>query len=296
MLTPELKNTIATEARKAGIEPCALLAVIEVESAGHFFASVNGKQEPLIRFEGHYFDRRLTGETRAKAREAGLASPLAGQIANPASQSARWALLERASAFSSEAALESTSWGIGQIMGSHWKSLGYDSVESLAAAARSGAEGQIDMLIRFIIKNGLLAVLNGRDWPSFARRYNGPGYRRNAYDVKLAAACRRYAAADQLASPQAPVIAFGSSGDAVRDLQLTLTALGYPVKPSAVFDHATKAALIRFQKAARLVADGVAGPKTSAALAARFSVLPKRHGRLRHVFAFMWKLIRPLIG
>lgn len=30
-----------------------------MESAGRAFALVNGKQERLIRFEGHYFDQRL---------------------------------------------------------------------------------------------------------------------------------------------------------------------------------------------------------------------------------------------
>jgi N-acetylmuramidase/Putative peptidoglycan binding domain len=293
MLNPELKSIIATEAQKAGIDPAALLAVIEVESAGKFFALVNGRQEPLIRFEGHYFDRRLPDAAQQKARDAGLASPHVGKIPNPASQAARWALLERASAFSRPAALESTSWGIGQIMGSHWKSLGYPSVEAFVETARSGAAGQVELLIRFIEKNGLLPVLNSGDWAAFARRYNGPLYRRNAYDTKLAAAYKRHRnGADWLpGKPASPVIAFGSSGDAVRDLQLTLTALGYPVKPTATFDHSTKAALMRFQKASGLAADGIAGPKTAAALAARFSALPKRRNWLIRLFALIWKFI-----
>lgn len=299
MLTSQLKQTIVTEAQKAGIEPAALLAVIEVESAGNFFAYVKGKYEPLIRFEGHYFDRRLAEDARDKARAAGLASPLIGKVANPASQAARWAMLARASAFSRQAALESTSWGIGQIMGAHWNALGYESAEALAATARSGAAGQIELLIRFIDRNGLMPALNGRDWATFARRYNGPGYRRNAYDTKLAAAYRRHKAI-AVAVPDAPeapppsVIAFGSSGEAVRDLQLTLTALGHPVQASGVFDHATKAALMRFQKAAGLAADGVAGPKTAAALAARFSTLPNKQSRLRRWLALVWNLLRAL--
>jgi N-acetylmuramidase/Putative peptidoglycan binding domain len=293
MLNPELKSIIISAAQKAGIEPAALLAVIEVESAGKFFALVNGRQEPLIRFEGHYFDRRLPDSAQQQARDAGLASPHVGKIPNPASQAARWALLERASAFSRSAALESTSWGIGQIMGSHWKSLGYETVEAFVETARSGAAGQVELLIRFIEKNGLLPVLNSGDWAAFARRYNGPLYRRNAYDTKLAAACKRHRdGADPLAGkPASPVIAFGSTGDKVRDLQLTLTALGYPVKPTATFDHATKAALARFQKASGLAADGIAGPRTAAALAARFSALPKRRNWLIRLFALMWKFI-----
>jgi hypothetical protein len=298
MLNPELKSIITLEAQKAGIEPAALLAVIEVESAGKFFALVNGRQEPLIRFEGHYFDHRLPDAAQQLARDAGLSSPYIGKIPNPASQAARWAMLERASAFSRPAALESTSWGIGQIMGSHWKSLGYESVEAFVETARSGAAGQIKLLIRFIEKNGLLPVLNSADWAAFARRYNGPLYRRNSYDTKLAAAYKRHrdGAGPSPDKPAAlPVIAFGSTGDAVRDLQLTLTALGYPVKPTATFDHATKAALMRFQKASGLASDGIAGPKTTAALAARFSALPRSRNWLTRFFGLIWNFILWLV-
>jgi hypothetical protein len=50
-------------------------------------AMIGGRAEPLIRFEGHYFDRRLSGTKREEARRAeGLSSPTAGAIANPASQ------------------------------------------------------------------------------------------------------------------------------------------------------------------------------------------------------------------
>jgi hypothetical protein len=296
MLNPELKSIITTEAKKAGIEPAALLAVIEAESAGKFFALVNGRKEPLIRFEGHYFDRRLPDAPQQKARDAGLASPHVGKVPNPASQGARWVLLDRACTFSRSAALESTSWGIGQIMGSHWKLLGYPSVEAFVETARSGAAGQVEQLIRFIEKNGLLPILNNRDWTAFARRYNGPLFRRNAYDTKLAAAYKRHRdEPDVTSDAPVPTITFGSTGDTVRDLQLTLTALGYPVKPSATFDHATKAALIRFQKAAGLVPDGIAGPKTAAVLASRFSAVPKRRNWLIRLLGALWKFVLWLV-
>ena len=54
---------------------------------------VDGRDEPLIRFEGHYFDKRLSDADRARARADGIASPVAGEVANPASQEARWRLL-----------------------------------------------------------------------------------------------------------------------------------------------------------------------------------------------------------
>ncbi|MFA7308428.1 MAG: N-acetylmuramidase domain-containing protein [Hyphomicrobium sp.] len=36
--------------------------------------------------------------------------------------------------------------------------------------------------------------MRNRQWAAFARRYNGPGYRKNRYDTLLANAYRRMAA------------------------------------------------------------------------------------------------------
>jgi hypothetical protein len=38
----------------------------------------------------------------------------------------------------------------------------------------------------------LLAALQSHDWAAFAKGYNGPGYAKNAYDVKLAEAYERF--------------------------------------------------------------------------------------------------------
>jgi len=107
MFEQETIARINRTAEEAGLEPAALLAVAEVESAGKAFATVGGRREPLIRFEGHYFDRRLTGAKQAQARAAGLASPKAGGVANPRTQAGRWDLLERACAIDRKAAWES---------------------------------------------------------------------------------------------------------------------------------------------------------------------------------------------
>ena len=95
---------IAAVANELGIEPATLIAVAEVESGGKAFASVETRHEPLIRFEGHYFDQRLAPAERDIARKAGLASPVAGKIANPVTQIARWRMLDRAAAINRRAA------------------------------------------------------------------------------------------------------------------------------------------------------------------------------------------------
>ena len=179
-------------AQEAGIEPATLLAVAEVESGGRALYHVKGAQEPAIRFEGHYFDRRLSGRVRDQARKAGLSSPEAGRVRNPKTQSERWLLLERAMFIHKKAALESTSWGLGQIMGAHWEWLGYGSVDELVAEARNSVGGQIGLMLNFIEKAGLKTALQAKDWRNFARRYNGPAFARNQYDTRMATAYERW--------------------------------------------------------------------------------------------------------
>ncbi len=179
-------------ANEAKIEPAALLAIAEVESGGRALHNVNGGKEPAIRFEGHYFDRRLSGRLREYARSNGLSAPIAGRIRNPKSQGERWLLLERAMGLNKKAALESTSWGLGQVMGAHWEWLGYMTVDDLVAEARGSVAGQARLMLRFIEKAELLEVLKARNWREFARRYNGPAFARNEYDKRMAEAYQRW--------------------------------------------------------------------------------------------------------
>jgi hypothetical protein len=194
MFSRSVVTEITAIAATLGVEPAALLAVAEVESCGNAFANVGAREEPMIRFEGHYFDQRLSPENREIARKAGLASPVAGRVANPATQVARWRLLERAAAIDRKAAYESVSWGLGQVMGAHWAWLGYASIDALVAEARSGVGGQARLMARYIEKAGLSPSLGRRDWAAFARGYNGPDYARHGYDRKIAAAYELYRA------------------------------------------------------------------------------------------------------
>lgn len=275
MFSEDATREITAAAERLGVEPALLLAVADVESGGRAYATVDDRREPLIRFEGHYFDRRLHGEKLERARAEGLAAPQAGKVKNPAAQAARWALLARAEAIDAKAARESVSWGLGQVMGAHWAWLGYADVEDLVAEARSGVGGQVGLMTRYIDKAGLLPALRNRDWTAFARGYNGPAYRRNAYHTKVAAAYRRYAEGDPASGGQAPtasapdLLRRGSRGEAVLDVQTMLCALGFPVGRDGLFGPETDTAVRRFQQAAGLAADGIVGPQTLHALYAQ---------------------------
>lgn len=280
MFDAAARRAIARTARDLGVEPAALLAVAEVESGGRAHAPVAGRDEPLIRFEGHYFHRLLRGRARARAVADGLASPRAGAVRNPRTQAARWAMLARARAIDSDAADQSVSWGLGQVMGANWRALGYASVGALVREARSGTGGQVALMARFVRANGLTGALRRRDWRAFARAYNGPGYAKHGYHTRMARAYRRWVraganapdASEPAARPERtapsrwdtaspPTLRRGDRGEGVARLQGVVG-----VRADGLFGPLTDAALRRFQRRRGLVPDGVVGPRTWAAI------------------------------
>jgi len=257
MFTSNVKSEITRLAKANGIEPAALLAVVWVESAGQAYWTVNGEQRMPIRFEGHYFYKRLTGEKLQKALAAGLASPTAGAVKNPNNYKDRYALFERAAQIDRDAAIESTSWGLGQVMGAWWRELGYSSPVAMVAVEGDSIDEQIEMMIRFIKINKLVNKLNNHDWKGFAAAYNGPNYRVNKYDTKMAEAFAEFEGTKP-----------GANVD-VKMLQELLLKKGlYTGKIDGISGPKTENAVRAFQASAGLAVDGKAGPMTMQALQA----------------------------
>lgn len=296
MFSQDVVFEITKAAKAFGIEPAALLAIAEVESGGTAFVTISGRREPLIRFEAHYFDRRLSGEKRALARAKGLAAPMAGTIANPKTQAARWRMLDQAAAIDAKAAYESASWGLGQVMGAHWAWLGLASVSALVTEARSGAAGQARLMALYIEKAGLRDALRNHDWETFARGYNGPAYKKNAYDRKIAAAYARYAKGGTNPRTAILLLKRGSKGEAVADLQRSLTALGYPLTADGVFGSATVRAVKAFQHHQGLAVDGIVGTRTTAALQDARSPKDATKYRVGAYKGLAGPLVRPRLG
>jgi len=264
MFDSEVKKAITKIAGRLDVPLAALLAVAEVESGGRVLAKVGKRREPLIRFEGHYFDRFLSGQARDDARTLKLSSPVPGRIKNPRAQSSRWELLNRAIVINRIAALSSCSWGLGQVMGAHWKWLGYGSVDALVLEARSGVEGQVALMARYIDRANLTDSLRQLDWAKFARIYNGPSYRKNRYDEKMAAAYARYAKPET--SPQIPKLQvdddklmFGARGERVKQLQKQLSRIGYVLANDGFFGLVTDRVVRQFQRDHVLEENGIAG-------------------------------------
>ncbi|MGI9352963.1 MAG: N-acetylmuramidase domain-containing protein [Rhizobiaceae bacterium] len=270
MFDDKLLSAISLIASDHDLEPSALMAVVEVESGGRLGAFVRGRFEPLIRFEGHYFYRLLPNAKRNKAIVRGLASPKAGRVRNPMRQASRWKLLNRAQAIDQPAALASCSWGVGQVMGDHWRWLGYASIDALVNEARQDAKGQVQLMMRYIRNAGLVEKLKIHDWSGFARAYNGPGYRKYKYDTRMHDAYKRHvhrfdrpvAGCFLPARNGMHLLRYGSKGVCVRELKQNLKSLGFFLDVDGDFGPATEKMLRAFQSEYRLVADGIFGQKT----------------------------------
>jgi hypothetical protein len=183
-------------AKTLQVETAALQAVRDVESAGAAFQA-DGK--PTILFERHIFWRRLIAHgidpNMYAPHYPTLLSPTPGGYGPATEQHAR---LQQAERIHRPAACESASWGAFQIMGFHWAALRYDSIDAFVDAMCRDAFAHIDALGRFLsLDPRLIRALRARDWQTFARLYNGPNYRINRYDEKLA---RSYAAFKAIAA------------------------------------------------------------------------------------------------
>lgn len=259
-----IRSLIAAAAAEHGFDAATLAAFIEVEAGGKPFGP-DGR--PTILFEPHVAHRVSRGEARLKLMAEGLAYRRWGERPYPRKQAARWAQVERCAEIAGrDVAIMAASWGLGQVLGENWRMLGLGSPADVERLAHTEG-GQIDLLCRFLdAKPGLRSALAARDWTEVARLYNGPGHARNGYAGKLERAFRKRSGG--AASPVA--LRIGDRGEAVRRLQRALGDAGHFDGPvDGAFGPGTEAALRRFQQAAGLRVDGVAGARTWAALEQR---------------------------
>lgn len=218
-----------------GIGEPEVWAVLNVETRGFGFLP---DRCPQILFERHIFSR-LTA-MRFDGRHPDISNANPGGYAGGAAEYAR---LEKAMALDADAALASASWGIGQVMGFNHKLAGYDTVAAMVKDMVKGEDAQLMAVATFIKNNSLHKPLARHDWAAFARGYNGPDFRRNDYDNRLAAAHARFAAL----LPDLDL----------RTAQAALGYLGFPPGPiDGLHGRLTRSALIRFQEKHKLLVTG----------------------------------------
>lgn len=279
MLSQDIIASIAEIARDQGIEPAALLAVVEVETSGRAFEPDG--VTPRFLFEKHIFWRELakiSAQKLSDAAQQGLATEKWMRDYSDQKTSAdRIALLQRARAIDLEAANRSASWGLGQVLGRNSVSLGYQSATAMVEAlSRGGIAAHIDSMMRFITANNLIRALKAQDWVTFALGYNGTQQARNGYANKLERAYQRWRAmplpsmplAQLPASSARDVLQVGDSGEDVRKMQAELAKRNYPVGGAdGEFGPLTQKAVFLFQRANNLVPSGIFDAMTRAKLA-----------------------------
>ncbi len=178
-------------AKKMNVELAAIKAVNEVESAGAGFII----DQPKILFEGHVFWRRLKKyDIDPNTYKSEFPDIVYSKWTTQHYRGglAEYDRLNLARTIHENAALESASWGAFQVMGFHALSLKYKSVKEFVRKMHQHEREHLDACRRYIETNGLTKALREKNWSTFARGYNGPGYKKNGYHIKLARAYARH--------------------------------------------------------------------------------------------------------
>lgn len=168
-----------------GVGEDELHAFMDVEAAGSGF---DNQGRPKMLFEPHIFYRNLTGKKRDDAVKQGLAHPK-WKKGYPKDSYPR---LVKAIAIDETAALRSASWGLAQILGENHKAAGYSTPQAMVKAFMEGEAQQLEACVQFLISAGIADDLKAHRWAVVARVYNGPQYKANGYDTKMAAAFAKW--------------------------------------------------------------------------------------------------------
>ncbi|MEO7996425.1 MAG: N-acetylmuramidase domain-containing protein [Gemmatimonadaceae bacterium] len=245
--TPLTQKGLDSLARELSVPLPALWAVLAVETSGCGFTA---DRRPLILFERHWFSKLTKG--RFDSNHPDISNRTPGGYGNRGV--AQYARLERAVALDRKAALQSTSWGLGQVMGFNAETVGFANFEEMVKACMDSEDGQMRAMCGFITSANLSKRLREKDWAGFAFRYNGTDFQKNKYDEKLATFNARFEV--------------GPLPDLnVRWAQMSLMYLGYITGGvDGWFGAKTQAALMRFQKDRGIAQSGAPDQETTAEL------------------------------
>ena len=170
---------------KLGVHAPEIWTVLAVETSGCGYLP---DKRPQILYERHIFHRL----TRGKFEDGNISDPTAGGYGQSGAH--QYDRLALAIAKNRRAALQSCSWGIGQIMGENHALAGFADVEQMVAAMSESEDQQLDAMSNFLVGSRLNIPLQAHDWVSFAHGYNGPNYAINRYDIRLNVEFQKYSA------------------------------------------------------------------------------------------------------
>lgn len=235
-------------ADRLGCEVAAIKAVAEVESGGRSGFLRNG--QPKILFESRWFHKLTDGIYDATHPD--ISTPT--WVRNYAGGAKEYRRLEKAIALDRKAALKSASWGKFQVLGVNHEVAGFRGVEGFVKAQMKSEGKHLDAFVGFVERNRLDDELRDLRWADFARGYNGPGYKKNRYDTKMAAAYKKHSGKESKPPPT------------TRQIQQALIDHGADIKADGMTGPKTRQAIRDFQWERGLAVDGRVGPLTLSAL------------------------------
>ena len=178
-------NDYKKVAEELGIDIATMKAVVEIE-AGSAHQGFAEPGIPLVNFDLVIFKRfmRKAGKSYAKyTKSAAFQRPNTKKYGSYGK--AQWARLESARKIDKEIAEKATFWGMFQIGGFNWKQCGCKSLDEFISRMSESEAEQLELFAQFCKTNNLVRYLKAHDWNNFAYRYNGPGYKKRNYHIKL---------------------------------------------------------------------------------------------------------------
>lgn len=169
MITKKEYQKLASDFK---ISVSKVMSIDSTESNGEGFDPKTSKIK--IQFEPHYFkriSRLITGLWSFNKVDV---------------QSKEWGAFNDAFQKNKTAAMESTSIGRMQVMGEHWKRLGFKSVHEMWDFAKKSESNQLWLGLKFIeTDKRLYNAVKIWDCKTVALLYNGKNYWIKGYDKKL---------------------------------------------------------------------------------------------------------------
>ncbi|OGU56272.1 MAG: hypothetical protein A2V66_07225 [Ignavibacteria bacterium RBG_13_36_8] len=166
-------------AREIGCEIDTVKTVCEVEAPRGGFLS-DGR--PVILFEAHKFHKHTNGKYDNEYPN------ISSKVWNKSlyfGEEKEYKRLEIAKNLDKAAAYKSASWGKFQILGENFRECGFTNVFSFVDAMIESEGQHLSAFVKFVKAKGLVQSLIDKNWEAFARGYNGPGYEKNSYHIKM---------------------------------------------------------------------------------------------------------------
>ena len=145
-------------------------AVLKVETQGFGFLK---DRRPRILFECHVFHRITNG--KYDTGNADISNTKTGGYLGDENEYPR---LQKAMDLNTSAALQSASWGIGQVMGCNYVAAGFASIDDMVTYMVQDESSQIKAVANFIKDSDLAGALQRQNWVSFSRGYKGGNFKK----------------------------------------------------------------------------------------------------------------------